>query len=244
MAVSKPLRAHLAGHDVHLLTFDLDAPPIASAILAGCLSDDERNRAARFHFDRDSYRFRNARGLLRLVLAAYTAIPPAALAFSYGAQGKPCLPYEGAPRFNLAHSGAQMLLGVARADDVGVDIEQHRSMPDMPAIVADCFAGDEQDAWHALPAGEQIAAFFRIWTRKEALLKAEGSGLSGDLRSIAVPVAAQPGVVPVRRAGSDGQGYVLHAWDVDGTTAAAACSSDANARFIHRSPAGCAALVA
>jgi 4'-phosphopantetheinyl transferase len=132
---------------------------------------------------RQSYR---ARAELRRILARYLDADPRALGFAYGEQGKPALlldPDHGpAPVcFNLSHSGTVGLVGVIFDGahlQLGVDVEEARPGREFASIAESFFAPDEIEVFRRLPITEHTAAFYRAWTRKEAYLKAIGTGLS------------------------------------------------------------------
>lgn len=145
------------------------------------LSAEEVARAARFVFCRDRDRYIAGRARLRAILSHYTGVPPAAIMFRYGPNGRPEI--EG-PRFNLSHTGDLALLAVGDVVPLGVDIEALR--PIALDLARRYFAPGEVRALMALPVEHQQAAFFRFWTRKEAYLKALGTGLATDLSSFTV----------------------------------------------------------
>ena len=152
------------------------------------LSPDERDKAAQFHFDKDCNRYIAARAILRQLIGRYEDVPPASIQFTYNAYGKPGL--DGSSlRFNASHSADLALFAFARNRNVGVDIERIR--PDFASweIASQFFCQDEIAALRALPPEAQTAAFFACWTRKEAFIKAHGSGLSLPLHKFAVSVA-------------------------------------------------------
>ena len=174
---------------VHLWHFSLDIAPGPRAALAALLSPDERERAARFHFDRDRERYVAGRGCLRLLLGKYLNMAERDIRFRYEAQGKPCLAAPAdASRvcFNLSHSADQALLAVSRGRRVGVDIEAVRPDVDCEALAQTYFSSAEQEALFVLPQTGRAAAFFRLWTRKESYLKAHGAGLNLPLDSFDV----------------------------------------------------------
>jgi len=171
---------------LHLWSIPLDAHETAP--LRALLSPDEQARASRFHFERDAERFIVGRGVLRTILASYLDVPdPSQLALRVGEHGKPVLA-DGAVFFNLAHSGALGLLGIARDAEIGVDLELVRDFDDMPRVMRASFAPAEVEAIVALDSQYRVAAFYRCWTRKEAVLKALGSGLARPLDSFGVDV--------------------------------------------------------
>ncbi|MBU6399949.1 MAG: 4'-phosphopantetheinyl transferase superfamily protein [Verrucomicrobia bacterium] len=186
--------AALAEHDVHLWRLRLNPPVDGLAELARNLSPDERERAARFRFERDRARFTAARGLLRSLLADYLARPADQLRFVYGPRGKPALAPMCNPvglRFNLAHADGLAVYAIARHREVGVDLERVRPIHDMHLVAARCFSIRECAQLRSLPRHLQTPAFFNGWTRKEAVLKALGEGVATEVRR--VEVALLPG---------------------------------------------------
>ena len=88
---SAPAEMRLAPHSVHVWRARLDDSASRLRLLMSSLSIDERERAGRFKFERDSNRFVAARGILRAILSRYLFVDPANLKFSYGPRGKPAL---------------------------------------------------------------------------------------------------------------------------------------------------------
>jgi len=153
------------------------------------LAPDEVARAARFVFERDRRRFVVARAALRQVLAAYLELAPDRLEFAYGVRGKPELrapPGSAGLRFNVAHSAALGLIGVARRSELGIDVEYARAMPDALSIAEHYFSRPERIALSSAEGGTREHTFFTYWTRKEAVLKATGDGLSVPLDRVDV----------------------------------------------------------
>lgn len=196
-----PAELALAGADVHVWRVALDPPAEAVAALAATLSDDERDRAARFHFDRDRIAFTVARGALRTLAGRYLAAPPAGLAFGYRERGKPYLTAPGGLRFNVSHSGQRALLCFACDREVGVDIELRRELPDLRALARTAFSPAEYAALCRLPEAAHPDAFFACWSRKEAFIKATGEGVA---QLAAFDVSLGPGE-PARLLRVDGE---------------------------------------
>lgn len=165
----------IAAGEVHLWRFPLDVEPRDRALL----SDDERARADRFLADGHRDRYVAGRARLRRVLGGLLDREPAALRFEYGEAGKPRVADAGAFEFNLAHSGGAALLAAAHGRAVGVDLERIRPGRDVDAIAERFFAAVETDVLRRLAADDVQRAFFRVWTRKEALLKGLGDGIGG-----------------------------------------------------------------
>ena len=174
---------------VHVWMASLDVPQPARDRYQQILSDEEKERAGRFVFEKDRAHFTVARGVLRSLLGAYLKIDPAAVAFEYGPYNKPCL--HGTPpgvdlSFNLAHSGDWALYAITCGDNIGVEVECIRKTIHCIDIAKRFFSRDEARQLQALPAEQRRQAFFNGWTRKEAFIKAIGMGLAFPLSAFDV----------------------------------------------------------
>jgi len=175
--------------EVHLWRVDLAAVAGAEQKWQRVLSPDERTRAARFHFAKDRQFFTATRALLRTILGSYVASDPAKLVFHYSEKEKPSLAPGGGDsshsgnrvQFNISHSGTTALLAFAQDRALGVDIEKIREDFDHEAVARRFFSDHEQTQLSGLPPSEKYRGFFRCWTRKEAFIKAIGTGLSFPL---------------------------------------------------------------
>jgi 4'-phosphopantetheinyl transferase len=168
------------------------------------LSQEERDRTARFHSPLDRVRYALARGVLRTLLHGYTGAAPEAVTFEVGVRGKPRLRFPVRDRrieFSVSHSGTCILLAFSLEVPVGVDVEEVRPMPDVESIM-ECvaFSPAEREAVRCSP--EPLTAFYALWTLKEAYVKASGEGLSGirdveiahPMRPLRTSVAGSAGV--------------------------------------------------
>lgn len=184
-ALASPI---LSGTDAHLWTASLDVSTEELAQLALTLSASERQRAARFHFPLHRDRFVAGRGQLRLLLGNYVGQEPRDVQFSYGPAGKPALAGNQSRdlHFNLAHSGGVLAVVITRTGPVGVDVERIRPLEDAGELVARFFSARENAAFKTVPELDQAAAFFNLWTRKEAWLKATGEGIGHSLHLVEV----------------------------------------------------------
>jgi 4'-phosphopantetheinyl transferase len=181
----------LQGDEVHVWHAELEPIARELASLHDVLDAEERARADRFVFDRHRRRYVASHILLRHVLGGYVGLAPEALRFARARHGKPYL-VNGAVRFNLAHSGDRALLAVSVGRELGIDLERVRADRDVVGIAGHFFSAAEAAALKALPAHQRVAAFYRCWTRKEAYIKACGTGLAMRLDSF--DVAFEPGV--------------------------------------------------
>jgi 4'-phosphopantetheinyl transferase len=175
--------------DVHIWSASLALPSSRLQCLKTILSSDEQERAGKFRFDQHRNRFIAARGLLRFMLSHYLQISPADVEFSYSSRGKPRLSsryQDSGFQFNLAHSEDEALMAIGRVGELGVDIERIRPLKDMDHLVERFFSSRENELFQKLGAHEKPVAFFNLWTRKEALLKATGEGISHSLKLVEV----------------------------------------------------------
>lgn len=183
-----PAELGLRPAETHVLALDLDrVTDLASA--RSLLSREEKARAARCYNDLHRNRFIAGRSFLRTVLGKYLGIKPGSILFTYGPNGKPelgAIAAESGLRFNLAHSENLALLALTTRAEVGTDIERVRPVPEAAELVRRFFSSRETAQFGELLPEQQSPAFFNLWTRKEALLKATGEGIAHSLRSVEV----------------------------------------------------------
>jgi 4'-phosphopantetheinyl transferase len=199
----------VARETIELWTWSLAVDERAAARLAEGLGADEIVRARRFVYAQHRRRYIAAHARLRAILAGYVNEAPAALSFSVGAHGKPALagPHGGALHFNLSHSGDIAALGVSRVGEIGVDVEMVGGAEE--DVARRFFSAAECAALDALPPSERARGFARCWTRKEAVIKAVGEGLSIPLDSFAVSLAPD---APARILHRDGEPDAAERW--------------------------------
>jgi 4'-phosphopantetheinyl transferase len=155
------------------------------------LSDDERQRAARFVFEKDRRFFAACRSALRVLLGRYLERRAEEISFVYSERGKPRVAGEGDLRFNVSHSGGLAVFAFTLGCELGADVEMVRPVPEMDHIAQRFFCQEEYNELVNLPEDEKPDAFFRCWTRKEAYIKATGDGLSAPLDQFRVTFGAQ-----------------------------------------------------
>ena len=171
---------------IHLWSAELDVPGDEAQAFQ-LLAADERHRALQFRFDRDRRRFTIARAALRAVLAQYGSHKPNEIVLRYGPYGKPALAC-GEPQFNLSHSGDLAVIAVCADAPLGVDIEQLNRPMDSMELIRSFASANEQAAFAALSQEHHARAFLRWWTRKEAVLKALGTGHALPMDSFDVSI--------------------------------------------------------
>jgi 4'-phosphopantetheinyl transferase len=160
------------------------APP--SADLIALLDGDEVHRADRFRVADARRRFVGARAMLRCLLGRRLGVPPRDLRLTTGPRGKPSVgPGDTTVHFNLSHSADLVVVAIA-SSEVGVDVETLRPVPRAERLAARFFAESERRWLVDLPSEELERSFLRVWTCKEAYLKAIGSGIGVPLSRVEV----------------------------------------------------------
>lgn len=197
----------LAEGEVHVWRVPLDPGGDLSRLFA-TLDAAERARAGRYVFDAPREQFVRTRGMLRVMLGRYLGIDPAAVAFGTTATGKPVLPEYPAVSFNVSHTQGMALLAFALRVPVGVDVERLRPYPTHRDMARRYFSPAEAEAIEALGDGSE-SAFFAVWTRKEAFLKATGLGLAHGLERFTV---SAPGDGACRLTHIDGDAREAARW--------------------------------
>ncbi|WP_109478411.1 4'-phosphopantetheinyl transferase superfamily protein [Paraburkholderia sp. C35] len=162
---------------VHVWQWDLEACDDDIEGYWNTLGAQERERAGKFRFDLHRRRFIAGRGELRRLLGHYLDVSPSDVAIGYGPDGKPYCTSQ--PRdwmlcFNLSHSENTAALAIANGIEIGIDIERIRVIED--TLPLDVFSSQERADYAATPQAEQQTVFFESWARKEACLKALGTG--------------------------------------------------------------------
>lgn len=151
------------------------------------LDDEEKAAAARFAFAKHRVQYVSAHALARIALGTAVSVDPGAWRWTAGEHGKPAAMLAGQPAavsFNISHTEGMVGVAVfARAGaDVGLDVEKFDRIAALD--IADRYFRPEETAWlMSLKAAERPRGFMRLWTLKEAFIKATGEGLSRDLAS-------------------------------------------------------------
>ena len=181
----------LGTDEVHTWAVPLDVPEHAYAGLLATLAPDERQRANEFRFDDPRRRYVIARGALRRLLGEYLHAEPTSVELTIDQNQKPHLASQHATAelyFNVSHSGNLAVIGFALGCEVGIDIEQLRDVSHLEQISQRFFHPSETSAVLAAPEFTRNLTFLRCWTGKEAILKALGTGIVGNLAGFQVPI--------------------------------------------------------
>lgn len=201
----------LAHQEVHLWQADLSLTKEQELDFFKVLSPEEVQRAMRLRAPQHKQYFIAARGYLRFLLGQYLQLAPEAIVLDYYPKGKPYLVGTDL-EFNLSHSHDKAVFAFTRRHAIGVDIEKIEPQYDA-AVVKRFFSVEEQAALAQMSPTQAVTAFYAVWSRKEALIKALGEGLAFSLLNISVPVT-QP--VLERHLPFNGtQDWHLQSFDVD-----------------------------
>jgi 4'-phosphopantetheinyl transferase len=182
-------------HDgmVHVWAWDYECSAEVLNRYLALLSSDERLRMQRFRFEKDRIRYSVSHAILRILLGRYLDTDPSSISFHRSEFGKPHLSQVlSAPKlaFNLSHTTRIGLLAIAVDLEIGVDIEEVRAVE--CGTVERYFSPQEQSSLTSLEGNDWLEGFYNCWTRKEAILKAEGLGLNATLD--AFDVSLRPNV--------------------------------------------------
>jgi 4'-phosphopantetheinyl transferase len=184
-----PQQPLLEASEIHVWRIGLGLSQGEREHLARFLVPEEHEKADRFRFDRHRHRFTVARAALREILSRYLGAEPGAIVFEVGEHGKPRLGDSAAGLgvcFNATDSSDLALVAVTRHAEVGVDLEQMVPERAGGKLAKRFFSATEAETLAALSPEVRVQGFFNCWTRKEAFLKAIGTGLNTQLDSFAV----------------------------------------------------------
>lgn len=184
--------------DATVCHVDLTPHAAREASAFSWLDAAERERWGRFLYPGPRRRFVLCRAALRAILCDRLGCRNRALSFGESCYGKPFAMIDDAPApvsFNVSHSGRHGLIGLARQGRLGVDVEEivHREDDYVASVAAWAFTQSERDALASARGRGKMELFFKLWTIKEALMKAVGMGLSFDTSDLDVPPELREG---------------------------------------------------
>jgi 4'-phosphopantetheinyl transferase len=173
-------------NDIHVWPIDLHLAPTQIMQQRKLLSSDELERVQRLHDANHQRRFIVARSFLRIILSSYLDTPPEEIVFAYTEHNKVFLAdTTSAIQFNLSHSADKAVIAINKHFPIGIDIEKIQAKSFL-AIAKRFFSPEEYAELSQLPDNEASSAFFCLWSRKEAVVKAVGKGLSIPLSSFSL----------------------------------------------------------
>ena len=157
--------------------------------LYSLLTTDEKERAERFYFKEDQYRFVCGRSVLKILISDFIDKSPSNIKFSYNKYGKPFIEYEDLGTnfyFNISHSFNKIYIALSNEYELGVDIEFVNSTNRFNSIAPSIMSSIELDYYDSLSMPEKKRFFYLAWVQKEAISKLYGKGLSLDFKNIKV----------------------------------------------------------
>jgi 4'-phosphopantetheinyl transferase len=183
----------LAVDEIQVWRFPLTLPAAAISRLLNDLSAAEKKQAGQFRLERAQQRFILRRAAVRRLLSVSLAQAPALIPMEAVPFQKPCLAASLNQRrlqFNTSHSGDWALIALSLDRAVGVDVEQHRALPEADELARRYFSPAENAQLGEFPSARRLEKFYDCWTRKEACLKALGTGLAKPLTDFTVTLAS------------------------------------------------------
>lgn len=230
---------HLTRDAVHIWCLSLDLPQEEREHCFSLLSSDEKTRAEKFYFEKARDRYVAGRGLLRILLGGYLNLEPARIQIDYEPQGKPILKgvLHGLPiQFNVSHSEALGVFAFCLSRRVGVDIEWHRPLADMDDLARRFFTAGESALLASLSGLEKHELFYKIWTCKEAYLKAVGAGLLLPLDQVEVKFEADEEVHLISNDGARMDDWQVHIFSPQSDFQCAVCVEGGECVLIEVNP--------
>jgi len=187
---------HIEPNEIQVWSAELSPEPDQETEQFATLSQEERERADRFRFPVHRTRFIATRFMLRKILSEYLNVAPQTISFAYTQHQKPYLnfPADSRLNFNVSNSDDLGLFAFTLDHAIGVDIEKIQDVYKQ-AVAERFFSPHENAELMRMSPRDQIRGFYRIWSRKEALIKAVGKGLSIPLTSFTVTVNDVPEMV-------------------------------------------------
>ena len=176
---------------IGIFTGALDAPREAGLLWTStahpdaALTEGEHADAARLIAPQAQQNRRAELASRRQHLAHHLDVQPADLAIDYHPGGQPFLPDFPGLSLSTSHSGGWSALAVAQSRAVGLDIERVRPLDWPPMLAMIC---DEAERAAFLSSQPNLPEFFRLWTIKEAVLKATGQGFRAGPKAVQIPI--------------------------------------------------------
>jgi 4'-phosphopantetheinyl transferase len=170
----------LSKNEIHVWQIDIETQLQNLKTYCSYLSNTEEDRASKFRFESHKNNYIIRTGILRLLLANYMTCQPNEIEFKLGKFGKPELE-NSKQKFNLSHSKNKSLIAISQNKEIGIDIEFIDASIEAKTIATHFFSKDEIKQLYTLNDEKLAQGFFNIWTKKEAFIKAVGTGLTYPL---------------------------------------------------------------
>ena len=166
----------LRENELHIWQITLSSDPSLLDICKSLLSREELKKIRWLKFEKDQNKNIISQGVLRLLLSDYLKVENSELILKRHRKGKPFIENNKSLFFNMSNSGNLCVYAFSRQGEVGIDIEEKKSLPDIDDLILKNMKGQEIDYINNHP-DQKENSFFRFWTLKEAYLKAIGEGM-------------------------------------------------------------------
>lgn len=183
-------KLHCHVSEVRVVYVDLSANLAREALAFNRLDEQERERAQRIRAVVNRRQFMLCRAALRANLCELVGCRNSALHFTAIRNEKPKAMVGGRPiglEFNVSHTVGHGLLAFAKHGRLGVDVEHRKVRHDVGGEIRKVFSDREQQALSEVCGDLKVELFLRLWTIKEALIKATGEGFRADTTAFSVP---------------------------------------------------------
>jgi 4'-phosphopantetheinyl transferase len=174
-------------NEVHVWSYLLDAENPDMDFFYNLLTEDEKTEINKIKIRKVRNQKVISKAIVKNILSKYLGVTINQIKFSYNKFGKPVLPADinlQDLNFNVSHSGELGIIALTKKYKIGVDVERIAELADIDDIIQMCFSKDEQRLFHGVKDPEKTTLFYRIWTGKEAFVKAIGKGFSFPLKNI------------------------------------------------------------
>lgn len=176
--------------EIHIWMLSLNQPGTSIGNYERTLSTFELNRANAYQSIDLRTKYVLAHISLRFILGHYLDTEPHEIIYGYETHGKPYIiaPESQDLNFNMTYSQDRALIALMKGNSIGIDLEYYKDLSDVNQLVDRYFSPAERSYYYQLKPEDRLRAFYRGWTRKEAFIKALGSGLSFPLDSFTVTI--------------------------------------------------------
>lgn len=166
----------LKQNEAHIWSLFLPSQKGSINYLHSILSNNEKEKANNFKYEKDQERFIITRGTLRSLLACYLKKKPESINIIYSQWGKPYVPEPKTLHFNISHSGDYSLLAFTRTCEIGVDLELVNNNLEFDEMAETIFSAAELSHWSKIHSEKKVDYFYKVWVGREAFLKGLGKG--------------------------------------------------------------------
>ncbi len=192
ISLPSPKRGELKQGHVHIWHVSLASLDNHRSHLLTLLSQQERDTFERANHYQTHPPQLASKALLRLLLATYLHVDPHTLDIAHGPHGKPFLAHPISLQFSLSHTKTDAVFALTQQDAIGIDMETERTLTDHLDLAARFFSPTEYQYLQNLSWNDSKTAFIRLWTLKEAFVKAVGFGLSYPLADFTIDIEGIP----------------------------------------------------